>query len=85
MTENLSDCFCSNNLSLSEINIDLYIKEVFLNTNADLKKQNDPEMILFSGSTCISIFYTSENLLCANVGDSKAILGRFSDNGNFNK
>ena len=30
----------------------------------------------FSGSTCVSVIYTPERLICPNIGDSRAVLGR---------
>jgi len=42
----------------------------------------------YSGSTCVTVFYTPQKLMCANVGDSRAIVGRFVNGGNiliFNK
>ena len=30
----------------------------------------------FSGSTCVSVIYTPERLVCCNVGDSRAVLGK---------
>jgi len=35
--------------------------------------------IQFSGTTCTSVLLRGDLLLCANVGDSRAILGRKSD------
>ena len=32
---------------------------------------------LFSGTTCISVIYTPERLIVPNIGDSRAVLGRF--------
>ena len=29
-----------------------------------------------SGSTCVTCIYTPEKIVCANVGDSRAVLGR---------
>lgn len=34
----------------------------------------------FSGSTVISCYLQQNKLLCANVGDSRAVLGRFKSN-----
>ncbi len=33
----------------------------------------------FSGSTCISVYFHKTSLFCANVGDSRAILGKKSN------
>ena len=35
--------------------------------------------IYFSGSTCVSILIVGNKLFCANIGDSRAILGRDND------
>ena len=48
------------------------IKTFFDNVEADLLKQKFD--IHFSGSTCVLIFRTGNKLICANVGDSRAIL-----------
>lgn len=34
-----------------------------------------------SGSTCVTVFYTPQKLVCANVGDSRAIVGRSVNGG----
>ncbi len=31
----------------------------------------------FSGSTCVSVIYTPERLICPNIGDSRAVIGRY--------
>lgn len=35
--------------------------------------------IYFSGSTCVTILIVGNKVFCANVGDSRAVLGRFLD------
>ena len=32
----------------------------------------------FSGSTCVSVIYTPERLICPNIGDSRAVIGRYN-------
>jgi serine/threonine protein phosphatase PrpC len=32
---------------------------------------------IFSGTTCVSVIYTPIKLICANIGDSRAVLGRY--------
>ena len=32
---------------------------------------------IFSGTTCVSLIYTPIKLICANIGDSRAVLGRY--------
>ena len=34
---------------------------------------------IFSGSTCVSVIHTPERLICPNIGDSRAVLGRCVD------
>lgn len=36
--------------------------------------------IYFSGSTCVSILIVGNKVFCANIGDSRAVLGRVIDN-----
>jgi serine/threonine protein phosphatase PrpC len=57
------------------INLNKIIEDVFLYTNSKLFNEASIDTN-FSGSTCISVIYTPEKLICANVGDSRAILGR---------
>lgn len=38
----------------------------------------------FSGSTCVSLIYNTDSLICANVGDSRCVVGRQTkENGKF--
>ena len=41
--------------------------------------------ITFSGSTCVSLIFTPTKLICANVGDSRCILGKFDEKKWFSK
>lgn len=51
------------------------INKIFLNTNDSLSNN---EMInsMLSGSTCVSLIYTPTKVITANVGDSRAIVGK---------
>ena len=51
------------------------MKEVFIKTNNDLCKY---ELIdtQFSGSTCVTIILTKNQIISGNVGDSRAVMGR---------
>jgi serine/threonine protein phosphatase PrpC len=56
-------------------NIYNIIEDVFIDTNCKLGN-SDRIDTLFSGSTCVSLIYTPEKLICANVGDSRAVIGK---------
>ena len=47
--------------------------EGFLRTNADLKAQ--PFGVEFSGTTVVSVMVSGRKAVCANCGDSRAVLG----------
>jgi serine/threonine protein phosphatase PrpC len=51
------------------------IEKVFISVNYLLMNDNTIDTN-FSGSTCISVLFSPEKLICANVGDSRAVLGR---------
>ena len=53
------------------------IKEVFLSVNALLNSKIDT---VFSGSTCCSLFFTGEQIISVNSGDSRAVLGKKKGN-----
>jgi serine/threonine protein phosphatase PrpC len=75
----------------NEINIELtrnkdpskrnyIIEQVFLNLN--FKLFNDSSIdTAFSGTTCVTVICTSESIICANIGDSRAVLGRCINGG----
>ena len=39
--------------------------------------ENENINSLFSGSTCVSVIFTPERLIVPNIGDSRAVLGRY--------
>ena len=57
------------------------MKEVFIKTNNDLCR-NDLVDTQFSGSTCVTIILTKNQIISGNVGDSRAVMGRYI-NGNW--
>jgi serine/threonine protein phosphatase PrpC len=57
------------------------ITETFLLTNSMLVS-NENINSLFSGSTCVSVIFTPERLIVPNIGDSRAVLGRFDSSKN---
>jgi serine/threonine protein phosphatase PrpC len=62
--------------TLPTFDMNKIITESFLVTNARLFNEQSIDTN-FSGSTCVSVIYTPEKLICANVGDSRAVLGRY--------
>ena len=52
------------------------MKDVFIKTNNDLCK-NDLVDTQFSGSTCVTIILTKNQIISGNVGDSRAVMGRY--------
>ena len=53
------------------------ITETFILVNSMLIS-NENINSLFSGSTCISVIFTPEKLIVPNIGDSRAVLGRYN-------
>ena len=64
---------------MKKSNYELLIN-VFLNSDKILGKQNID--VTFSGTTCVLVIQLGRNLICANVGDSRAIL--IYDKSNYN-
>ena len=74
MSENLKD---RNILSEKDKEIThQIITETFLIVN-NMLVSNENINSLFSGSTCVSVIFTPERLIVPNIGDSRAVLGRF--------
>lgn len=59
---------------LSQVLIDTFIME---NNSLLRNKQIDSDM---SGSTCVSVIYTPQKLIIANLGDSRCVLGKKINN-----
>ena len=72
MSENLKK---TNILSEKELTHQI-ITETFLLVN-NMLVANENINSLFSGSTCVSVIYTPEKLIVPNIGDSRAVLGRY--------
>lgn len=56
------------------------ISEGFLKTSFDIRRRSFD--VNFSGSTVVSVMITGNKALCANVGDSRAILGSLKSKAN---
>ena len=80
LPKNVGDVFKKDKLNANSTNLDLYLKEIFVRTNQEIIKEVVPS-VQFSGSTCISVIYTDKKLICANVGDSRAVMGRCTNKG----
>ena len=68
-----------NNDEIKEI-----IKNTFNQIDKNMSKETDID-VTFSGSTCVSLIFTPKKLICANVGDSRCIIGKFDENKWFSK
>ena len=67
---------------ISVIN-DESIKTAFISTQNSLLKENTQIDSSLSGSTCTSVIISPEKIICANLGNSLAILARY-ENGRYN-
>lgn len=66
----------------NRFNLNKTIEDVFLSTNSRLFNEASIDTN-FSGSTCVSVICFQDKLICANVGDSRAVLGRYVNGGMF--
>ena len=60
------------------------IKNTFIQVNKNISKDTDIDTT-FSGSTCVSLIFTPSKLICANVGDSRCIIGKYDKKKWFSK
>ena len=68
---------------VNSISTDESIKEAFLTIQKSLLNENTKIDISLSGTTCTSVIISPEKIICANIGDSRAILARY-ENGTYN-
>ena len=74
--KNISNISTYNSKKLHAIITDVFIK---LNSEIILNKSIDTT---FSGSTCVSLILTPTKLICANAGDSRCIVGKYTTHNN---
>ena len=60
------------------------IKNTFMKIDKNLSMDTRIDS-LFSGSTCVSIVFTPSKLICANLGDSRCIIGKYDGKKWFSK
>lgn len=77
----LSNQLKAKNKNILVHNVNSIIEDVFMETNYKLQTHDNIDTT-FSGSTCVSLIYTPEKIISANVGDSRAVLGKFVKGGN---
>jgi serine/threonine protein phosphatase PrpC len=72
---NLNNMIRKQKLNVLKDDLAPIIKKAFVLENNSLLRNQQIDSDL-SGSTCISVIYTPEKLIIANVGDSRAVLGK---------
>ena len=86
LPKNLNTNFLNSNIqNLKNENIfylSNIIEKTFIQTNNNLNNNERIDSSL-SGSTCVSIIFTNERIICINVGDSRCILGKKNSNNEF--
>ena len=60
------------------------IKNTFMKIDENLSMDTRIDS-LFSGSTCVSIVFTPSKLICANLGDSRCVIGKYDGKKWFSK
>lgn len=78
MTRLLKDKNLQTPSPLEKSEIDKLITKGFRSSNNDLIRNVNVNST-FSGSTCVSVIFTPSKLISANIGDSRAVLGRYED------
>jgi serine/threonine protein phosphatase PrpC len=73
VSKELKEKIKSDNVNFSKI-----FERSFQVTNVKLKNDLYVDSSL-SGSTCVSVLYRGDRLICANIGDSRAVVGKCRD------
>ena len=77
MTRNLYHKDLTSNDLNTKREIHEIIKKTFLKVNEKLIETEEINST-FSGSTCVSLIYTPSKIITANIGDSRAVMGKFN-------
>ena len=73
---NLNHALRRKKLNLLKDDLSSTIKECFIQENQSLLSNHQIDSDL-SGTTCISVIYTPQKLIIANIGDSRCVLGKY--------
>ena len=76
MNTNLLNSSISSLSTESSIKLFPIILSTFTSTNVEMTEDERVDST-YSGSTCVSLFYTPSKAICANVGDSRCVIGKF--------
>ena len=83
LPKDLSNALMNKEILTSDKNLKKKIYNIigstFIKVNEKLIS-NESINSIFSGTTCVSVIYTPIKLICANIGDSRAVIGRFEKN-----
>ena len=80
LPQNMNDNILEKNYDLATekfSNLANIISDTFISTNIQLTDDGRID-ITYSGSTCVSALITSAKIICANVGDSRCVIGKFN-------
>lgn len=72
-----------NDINLTSLEYNNLIEDSFKTVNFNILETLKDESNL-SGSTCVSLIYNPEKLITANVGDSRCVLGKYSNGSMYN-
>ena len=82
LPKELSASLYNKNIATNDDNLkkQLYniITDTFIKVNEKLIS-NETINSVFSGTTCVSVIFTPTKLICANIGDSRAVLGQYNN------
>ena len=85
LPKNLSQNLYNKNLLTTNINEKNEINNIICNTFLQCNEQlieNENINSTFSGTTCVSLIYTPSKLIVPNIGDSRAVLGKYDISNN---